>query len=461
MADADEDLILPSTAPSSHPNPSAHMPSTADSDDEDGTPSFSAFLSLMAKNSRTTSSRPAASALPRRGEKDFEPHGTTAQADVLANSRMEMHDALAFTRVHQPGKRVLGVYVRETGLTRVERPSGKLFLSMGRTDRKGVLWLEAEEALYLVERGDLDVRWEVEDEGEKRGGEGNGCVEEGGDDDAERPFVTFSLQTAYAVYVGDTEKGVSLERYNVYANLKRGGYAVFRGPAWEPQDFDKDAVESRALSTSTAGNGAWAWLYALLSTKDAKFTHPPHGPLHGAGPFRSYQDIYKQLGIVPWHDPTIPTTRESGLANDEPQGPDDALRVSYYVYKPREGFRKSKPGPPDFRIAVIDAREEDVPTIDQIDGLLASTPYAPPPPPPDNDNAGKMYVRLKHGYRNVILAVVDQGIISYLRIADAGFGKEKLYAGAGRSKFGFRGGKRGGRGGGRGGRGGRGRGRGG
>jgi tRNA-splicing endonuclease subunit Sen54 len=37
------------------------------------------------------------------------------------------------------------------------------------------------------------------------------------------------------------------------------------------------------------------------------------------------------------------------------------------------------------------------------------------------------YMRLKHGYRNVILAVVDRGVISYLRLGDAGFGLERMY----------------------------------
>lgn len=56
---------------------------------------------------------------------------------------------------------------------------------------------------------------------------------------------------------------------------------------------------------------------------------------------------------------------------------------------------------------------------------------------------------LKHGWRNVILAVVDQGVVSYIRVADCGFAREKLWeiTGQGDGK-----GKRGG--------GGRGRGRG-
>jgi tRNA-splicing endonuclease subunit Sen54 len=44
--------------------------------------------------------------------------------------------------------------------------------------------------------------------------------------------------------------------------------------------------------------------------------------------------------------------------------------------------------------------------------------------------ARQMYMRLRHGYRNVILAVVDQGVTSFLRVADVAFGKERLYEGA-------------------------------
>jgi tRNA-splicing endonuclease subunit Sen54 len=64
----------------------------------------------------------------------------------------------------------------------------------------------------------------------------------------------------------------------------------------------------------------------------------------------------------------------------------------------------------------------------------------------------QLYLRLRHGYRGVILAVVDQGVTSFLRVADAGFSKEKIYY----DKEGPKGAKRGGFSGGKG----RGRGRG-
>jgi len=92
---------------------------------------------------------------------------------------------------------------------------------------------------------------------------------------------------------------------------------------------------------------------------------------------------------------------------------------------------------------VLNARLDSFPTLAELSDLLQCTPYSPPPA----DTEGKLYQKLRHGYRNVMIAVVDQGVVSYMRIADAGFGKERVYESAGR---GGRGGKRGGMGRGRG-----------
>lgn len=94
----------------------------------------------------------------------------------------------------------------------------------------------------------------------------------------------------------------------------------------------------------------------------------------------------------------------------------------WHVYKPSPSFRKSARPDPDFKIAVVNARTHTtVPTLSQIGSLLESTPLDPP------RSDRQLYVRIRNGYRNVILAVVDQGIVSYLRIADAAFGKERIY----------------------------------
>lgn len=182
-------------------------------------------------------------------------------------------------------------------------------------------------------------------------------------------------------------------------------------------------------------------------------------------------DVYRLLSIIPTYDPTAlqpepanPITTDRPEPNILPQHePPPPLRPCFHVWKPHLNFKKSSPGtPPDFSIAVLDARDESTfPTLSQLDSLLRTVPPDPPFQPPadgaQRGGAARQYQsRLKHGWRNVIVAVVDEGVVSYVRIGEGAFGKEKLFE---REGGGGGGGKRGGgRGRGRGGRGGRGRG---
>ena len=123
------------------------------------------------------------------------------------------------------------------------------------------------------------------------------------------------------------------------------------------------------------------------------------------------------LHIIPFHDPR---TAIHPCDRSAPQS-DPTFHINYHVYKPSPKFKKSTPGPADFRIAVVSARETVFPTLAQLSTLLDSTPYDPP------RQDAQLYQKLKHGYRNVLLAIVDQGVVSYLRVAEAAFGCERLY----------------------------------
>lgn len=50
--------------------------------------------------------------------------------------------------------------------------------------------------------------------------------------------------------------------------------------------------------------------------------------------------------------------------------------------------------------------------------------------------------RLRHGWRSVILAIVDQGVVSYMRFGEAGFGCEMGLV-EGKAKSGSKGGGKG------------------
>lgn len=403
----------------------------------------------------------------RKGEKDFESHGTRLQEGYLEASRRAMHETLSYTRTHPPASYVRGWYYpehfqgeKEEGwsdrVVVVEHDKGGMFKTMGKVMKgRGAnfapawdrTWLLPEEALYLVERGDLHLWWPETDLDNIFP-----LKSENGDDtprdDRDQLGLPLSFQAAYSLLIGETgEKGkISLEKYQVYANLRRCGYFVFRAPS---------ASDILGQNRPQSMQSLWQWLFSLISTDPSKppTSYPVNGPLIKPGLYRSYQSVYKQLHLIPRHKPTAQV--------DQANQPKAPFNIFYHVYKSRPGFSKSSPPPPDFRIAVANARTTSVPTISEMSAMLESTPWDPPD---ENTASGRgvgfMYKRLKHGWRNAILAVVDSGFTSYLRFTEVAFGQEMLYETFDRPQG--KGGKRGGRSqGGRGGRGGRGGGRGG
>lgn len=121
--------------------------------------------------------------------------------------------------------------------------------------------------------------------------------------------------------------------------------------------------------------------------------------------------------MIPWYDPVPP--------KPQPKRPEPPFRIVWHVFKPGPTFKKTALPPPDFRLAVVNAHSQaTIPTLSQLSTLIESTP----PDPPRGEKMDRMiYMRLRHGYRHVILAIVDQGVVSYLRMGDAVFGKEKIY----------------------------------
>jgi len=395
MADVDEDVIP------------RDGPEAGDIDLSDETQDFRFLASVSKEDSK----------IPKRGEKDFEPHSTALQSNTLAASRQAMHDALSFQRVHPPKRHEVAVYDQESNMAYLDGPRSTLFKSMGKTasskSHPNRLWLLPEEILYLVERGTVDCRWPATD--------AEADPHEG---------LPMSLQGAYAAFIGLADAhddGLTFERYSVYAGLKRMGYAVHRAPSWNSARPPPTTACVPPLPSmwQSLGLAAHRWRESLFSSRRAGDAR--NGPLVGNGTYRSYADIYRSLALVPWYDPAAQT------AADVPA--DQGLRVTYHVWKPSNAtYKKSDPGEPDFRIAVLDARQTKIPTMAELSGLLAGCPYSPP------QEGAQLYAKLRNGYKNVILAIVDEGVTSYLRIADGGFGKQKLYGRSGPIAKGKRGG---------------------
>ncbi|KAH8178287.1 tRNA-splicing endonuclease subunit sen54 n-term domain-containing protein [Sarocladium implicatum] len=434
---------------------------TAEDAMEEGVPDYKQFNSLF--NKKTVSSKSI-----RKGEKDFESHGTQAQDNTLEASRQAMEDVLSYTRVHREDTWVRGwlfpdacahwpedgahaklnmrdrVVVVEHEKGGWVRDAGRTMPSSKETDHPGAgkLWLLPEEALYLVERGTLDLWWptkSLESLLPKAGSDTEATLPGPDDYDSGLPL---SLEAAYSLLLGsEDERGkIKLPKFQVYSHLKRAGFNILRSSS--------NSHESLPSSTRTP---LWEWLLSLLKS-DRPIQHVPSGPLVKPGLYRAYAPIYRQLAIIPRHKPSITPT--------SPTEPEDPFRLFYHIWRPSPTpFSKKNPPVPDFRIAVTDTVNTFVPTLDEITTLLDSTPFEPAPATMQGN--GRLYQRLKHGYRNVLVAVVDCGLVNFIRFGEGAFGEELIHERFD-AKPSARGGKKGGRGGGRGrgrgrGRGGRGR----
>lgn len=458
---------------------------------EDEMPDYKLFMSMFDKKG-------VSSKMIRKGEKDFESHGTRAQDGILETSRRALEDVLSYTRIHRGDAWVRGWYVpgfwvagedgqEEIGLLDPRQDDGRLNLrdrvvvvehergswtkDIGRSVPSGIngtevhkpgvgrLWLLPEEALHMVERGTLDLWWpykEVEEllapaeEGKDRG------------PDNYDMGVPLSLEAAYSLLIGeDGERGkVSLPRYQVFTHLKRGGFHVLRAPERQtPPDMG-----TAEINPNSAGAALLQWLFTIIGWGDDTQQKQPKkhsfGPMVSPGLYRAYKPVYEQLSLLPRHKPRAIAT-SAALSATPPAT--DPYKVFFHVWKSGGApFTKRSPPAPNFRIAVSDAGAHSLPTLEEATALLESTPLDEPSSNPAwRGQPGRLYQRLKHGHRNVLVAIVDRGLVNYMRFGEGAFGEERIYE-RHDAKRGGRGGGGGGggkRGGGRG-RGGRGRGRG-
>lgn len=241
------------------------------------------------------------------------------------------------------------------------------------------------------------------------------------------------------VYASCLEGCGGLERYQVYAYLKRAGYIIQRAP--EGPEVAEALAVTVLPPVAPAGVGIFTTLAARLG-KLLTPAPPAAGPLIAPGAYRSYPEIYQRLALIPSHHPPRSSAHAPSTASATAP-----FRIAYHIWKPRPNFKKSDPPPPDFRVAVVSARETSMPTLQELAGLFEGVPVD------ESVKEKSQFARLKEGWRNVVIAVVDSGVTSYIKVADVGFAGEEMWKvkpGGGRGgKGGGRG--RGGRGGGRGG----------
>ncbi|KFA47437.1 hypothetical protein S40293_05357 [Stachybotrys chartarum IBT 40293] len=396
-------------------------PTAIEDAQDDEMPDFKLFASMFAKKKSVAKNI-------RKGEKDFESHGTRAQENTLESSRQAMEDVLSFTRVHRKDVWTRGWYFPEWlseesvgSQQHMQLLQGRVVIMEherggwqkdigqvmpGKRDRPGAgrLWLLPEEALWLVERGTLDLWWPSRDLEELLPAMRSEAIEKDrlgfGPDDYD-VGLPMSLESAYATLIGEeNEPGkISLPKYQTYTHLKRAGFHVLRATPATPLRNDTPSTFATLQQ----------WLISLVSWENAPRPQP-YGPLVTPGLYRAYKPIYERLAILPRHKPLVIPPAD--------HVPQDPFRVIFHVWKSGGlPFSKSNPGPPDFRVAVAEADGSFLPTLTEVEALLESTPYDPPVKEAWR-GPGRMYQRLRHGHRNVVVAVVDRGLVNFMRFGE-------------------------------------------
>ncbi|KAK9480792.1 tRNA-splicing endonuclease subunit sen54 N-term-domain-containing protein [Lipomyces japonicus] len=332
--------------------------------------------------------------LPKRGEKDYEPGVSNSDVKNLNDSREAMFTALSGERKHTNKVHISAIWYPKLKRAKVLTARGPHFKSIGQADSTGTIYLLPEEVIYLLERGSMTLYNQTGD-------------------------YKISLQGCYAACIEDCGNH---ERYLIYAYLKRLGYIVQRADTAPQPSTDNLLSSTPRFYSSFVSNilnlvtHQFSWIYKTVSGIFSRKI-PSFGPIICAGPWWSFESIFKRLQIIPYY---------SHIQMQQPQRfhqspPNLPFRIAYNVWKPRPSFKKSKPGEPDFRVVVVNSQKDKLPTPLQLEQLFATLPVS-------NDLVhGKQYQRLKDGYKNVIFGVADCGITSFVLFGDVSFGDEKIY----------------------------------
>ncbi|WFD32408.1 tRNA-splicing endonuclease subunit sen54 [Malassezia sp. CBS 17886] len=364
----------------------------AESDEEEDMPDYQALAALYEKRAAQGPGveRDAGPAIPKRGEKDFEPTGFGGQARVLERSRDALLTTIAMQRAHSSKSLSTATWDPVLARAFVHTQRGQSCTNMGVTERRtaadgrtlSCLELFPEEATYLVERGSLDCRW----------------TRTPGVPPADADFTTclpMSVEQAYAQVLG--HDACTPARYQIYAYLKRLGYIVQRAHVTDRMRAAQGAAVSaaaprpRAPTTRLLAARLLSMVAALLWRLWApirwmlRIVHrrlgaraPPRGLL-GVSPTDSYDDVFRALQIV--HS-------DHGAAARPPQA-HASLEPFFYAWRPATHFKRTHPPPPEFRICVLETDKTPMLGARDFEELFSHVPVpahvpgmAPGPAPP-------------------------------------------------------------------------------
>ncbi|KAF8158038.1 tRNA-splicing endonuclease subunit sen54 N-term-domain-containing protein [Crassisporium funariophilum] len=366
----DDSLELPTALPPKAPL--GDLPPDDDdqqsSDEEDGGLDWTKLL--------PASARPV---IPKRGEKEFEPRaggGSNLQLHVLDRARGAMFDTLRATRTISSKAVSYASWHPDLARTHVTLARGIHFSNMGHSAPRSVigedgiekiqkrLELLPEEAIYLIERGALFC-WKQTDL--------NMGQIPGLNDVVGSPM---TVQQAYSEMIGAED--LTLEKFQVFAYLKRLGYVVTRAtPPSSSYPMPSSSVLTKPGPSILQRIQSLfpMWMSSISQVlfnwwRPARISRWLHHD-------KNYASLFKSLRFMPAGH-SVPLKSSKSISSSESASP---YRIFFNLYKPSTPFKKSAPPTPDFQIVVINARTTPMPTLQELTDLFDVLPETPLPPP--------------------------------------------------------------------------------
>ncbi|CAK9779710.1 hypothetical protein CC85DRAFT_307904 [Cutaneotrichosporon oleaginosum] len=404
------------------PPPTAHPQQEGDDEDDEGHMDVQFIRGFADKIQRVPQelqddpaiARPKIN-IPKRGEKDFEPLAETVnlQEMMLQNSRQALFDALQGVRGVASKSLSHALITPASPFPQLIISRGHVLDTLGITVRpagggKGRIELLPEEALYLAERGSLQI-WNGMSPTQEEPDLGTWSEEEFG----VRGAVEMSVLECFSAFMG--MEGLSWQRYQAYAYLKRLGYTVQRTRRFIPAHFlpVEEPVKTGVVAKIA---GLWARLCGAVSRLlAAARAHLPslRGGVTGVGlalgrvfssnPLRAtilgswsgqtYSSIFTHIRFIPaGHTHPVPSRLSCAAGNSQYSSlVDNPYLPFFHVWKPVTSWSKAKwdrgsPAGlanqrPDYAIAAVESRNTPMPTLWQLNEVFHCLPDEPKGPP--------------------------------------------------------------------------------
>ncbi|RIA99168.1 tRNA-splicing endonuclease subunit sen54 N-term-domain-containing protein [Glomus cerebriforme] len=366
------------------------------------------YISLFAKE------KTKVRGIPKRGSKDFEPDGSENQHDALTSSLNALQNALSEERNVSSRQLCKAIWHRAPiSKAMITVSKGSHFHNMGHAI-KGKMWLYPEECLFLMDRCSLSMQY---------------CG------------VDMSLQHAYCEIIGEW---LTLEKYQVYAYLKRIGFTVLRAQP-SPSSSTNTSVCSQSqplIQTPSHTNATshqlqqlqlpwflnrinsfiispFIYITNLLNSSSVLSSRKSANKkedqsLVVPGEYRTYEQVYKKLQI-------IKSSSITHCHNIDVDVEDEGYNIDFLVYKESAPgkFKKKNPGSPLFHVVVASAETQKPPSLPTLCNLFNSFPSSSQTNSSqslESQSPSQLSTR-----KNILFAIVDGSNISFLEYNDIMF----------------------------------------